>query len=33
VHVNRVLRELRRDGMLEQVGAFDPLYLHQKPQL
>ena len=48
VHVNRVLQELRRDGVvelrdrvlrfsdaerLEQLGDFDPLYLHQDPKL
>ena len=48
VHVNRVLQELRRDGVmdlkdrvlrfsdarrLEELGAFDPLYLHQDPKL
>jgi len=48
VHVNRVLQELRRDGVmdlkdrvlrfsdakrLEELGAFDPLYLHQHPKL
>jgi CRP-like cAMP-binding protein len=48
VHVNRVLQELRRDGvldlrdrklrvsdpaLLEALGDFDPLYLHQNPKL
>jgi CRP-like cAMP-binding protein len=48
VHVNRVLQELRRDGVLdlrdrklrfsdparlEELGGFDPLFLHQNPQL
>ena len=48
VHVNRVLQELRKDGVmdlkdrvlrfadakrLEELGAFDPLYLHQHPKL
>lgn len=48
VHVNRVLQELRKGGVvdlkdrvlrfsdaerLEQMGGFDPLYLHQDPRL